>query len=210
MAANWLPHEMTHSWNGKFRRPSGLATADYSESKGDLLWVYEGLTDYVGRVLASRSGLRIGGSSGATTIRGTGAAPITQRRHAHLAGSRYVDPAANQGREITTLNSVQPYDWGGHRRRMETGLRDGQAGPVELPQGFQQERGFAAATRSRTERGRQNRQCCGELEGVCRRHCAGDETAGGEWANSTPPTTLIITAETATRDWSAKRAPRIC
>jgi predicted metalloprotease with PDZ domain len=57
--ADLLPHEMAHSWNGKFRRPSGLATADYSEpQKGDLLWVYEGLTDYVGRVLASRSGLR--------------------------------------------------------------------------------------------------------------------------------------------------------
>jgi predicted metalloprotease with PDZ domain len=54
-----LPHEMTHSWNGKFRRPVGLATKDYSEPmQGDLLWVYEGLTDYYGRVMAVRSGLR--------------------------------------------------------------------------------------------------------------------------------------------------------
>jgi predicted metalloprotease with PDZ domain len=54
-----LPHEMAHSWNGKYRRPEGLATPDYSEPmKGDLLWVYEGLTDYYGRVLAARSGLR--------------------------------------------------------------------------------------------------------------------------------------------------------
>ena len=54
-----LPHEMTHSWNGKFRRPLGLATKDYSEPmQGDLLWVYEGLTDYYGRVLAARSGVR--------------------------------------------------------------------------------------------------------------------------------------------------------
>src|SRR6185295_2255180 len=53
-----LPHEMTHSWNGKFRRPSGLATADYgSPMQGDLLWVYEGLTEYLGEVLAARSGL---------------------------------------------------------------------------------------------------------------------------------------------------------
>ncbi len=54
-----LPHEMAHSWNGKYRRPIGLATKDYSEPmRGDLLWVYEGLTDYYGRVLAARSGLR--------------------------------------------------------------------------------------------------------------------------------------------------------
>ena len=53
-----LPHEMTHSWNGKFRRPSGLATTDYgSPMQGDLLWVYEGLTQYLGEVLAARSGL---------------------------------------------------------------------------------------------------------------------------------------------------------
>ncbi|HXP45680.1 MAG TPA: hypothetical protein VN810_00310, partial [Terriglobales bacterium] len=40
-----LPHEFTHSWNGKYRRPAGLATANYQEPmKGELLWVYEGLT----------------------------------------------------------------------------------------------------------------------------------------------------------------------
>lgn len=53
-----LPHEYTHSWNGKFRRPAGLTTPDYSEPmKGELLWVYEGLTNYLGDVLAARSGL---------------------------------------------------------------------------------------------------------------------------------------------------------
>ena len=53
-----LPHEMTHSWNGKFRRPAGLATADYEQPmKGDLLWVYEGLTEYLGEILTPRSGL---------------------------------------------------------------------------------------------------------------------------------------------------------
>ena len=47
-----------HSWNGKYRRPAGLATKDYSEPmKGDLLWIYEGLTEYLGSVLAARSGL---------------------------------------------------------------------------------------------------------------------------------------------------------
>jgi predicted metalloprotease with PDZ domain len=53
-----LPHEFTHSWNGKYRRPAGLATANYQEPmKGNLLWVYEGLTDYLGGVLAARSGI---------------------------------------------------------------------------------------------------------------------------------------------------------
>jgi predicted metalloprotease with PDZ domain len=53
-----LPHEFTHSWNGKYRRPAGLATPNYQvPMKGDLLWVYEGLTEYLGDVLAARSGI---------------------------------------------------------------------------------------------------------------------------------------------------------
>jgi predicted metalloprotease with PDZ domain len=53
-----LPHEFAHSWNGKFRRPSGLATGGFDAPMlGDLLWVYEGLTNYLGEVLAARSGL---------------------------------------------------------------------------------------------------------------------------------------------------------
>lgn len=54
-----LPHELVHSWNGKYRRPAGLATGDFSTPmQGDMLWVYEGLTDYLGNVLTARSGLR--------------------------------------------------------------------------------------------------------------------------------------------------------
>jgi predicted metalloprotease with PDZ domain len=53
-----LPHEFTHSWNGKYRRPAGLATPNYQEPmKGELLWVYEGLTEYLGDILAARSGI---------------------------------------------------------------------------------------------------------------------------------------------------------
>jgi predicted metalloprotease with PDZ domain len=52
-----LPHEYFHSWNGKYRRPAGLATRNYQEPmKGDLLWVYEGLTQYYGVMLGARSG----------------------------------------------------------------------------------------------------------------------------------------------------------
>ncbi len=57
-AADLLPHEMAHSWNGKYRRPADLATPDYATPmETDLLWVYEGLTQYLGWVLAARSGL---------------------------------------------------------------------------------------------------------------------------------------------------------
>lgn len=53
-----LPHEFVHSWNGKYRRPAGLATNDFSTPmKDDMLWVYEGLTQYLGKVLTARSGL---------------------------------------------------------------------------------------------------------------------------------------------------------
>jgi predicted metalloprotease with PDZ domain len=53
-----LPHEFTHSWNGKFRRPADLWTPNYNvPMRGSLLWVYEGQTQYWGQVLAARSGL---------------------------------------------------------------------------------------------------------------------------------------------------------
>ena len=54
-----LPHEYTHSWNGKFRRPADLWTSNFNvPMRNDLLWVYEGLTDYYGNVLTARSGMR--------------------------------------------------------------------------------------------------------------------------------------------------------
>ena len=53
-----LAHEFVHSWNGKFRRPADLTVPYYEQPmKTDLLWGYEGLTDYLGPLLAARSGL---------------------------------------------------------------------------------------------------------------------------------------------------------
>ena len=53
-----LAHEYIHSWNGKFRRPEGLATPDYQKPmKGELLWVYEGLTEYLATIVCPRAGL---------------------------------------------------------------------------------------------------------------------------------------------------------
>jgi len=58
VARDLLPHEYVHSWNGKFRRPKDLWTANYNHPMGDsLLWVYEGQTQYWGKMLAARAGL---------------------------------------------------------------------------------------------------------------------------------------------------------
>ena len=59
LGAGLLPHEFVHSWNGKYRRPADLATPDYEKPmQTDLLWVYEGLTSYLGEILTGRSGER--------------------------------------------------------------------------------------------------------------------------------------------------------
>ena len=57
--ADLLSHEFTHSWNGKYRRPVGLYQPDFATAQqGALLWVYEGMTQYLGNLLAARSGLK--------------------------------------------------------------------------------------------------------------------------------------------------------
>jgi predicted metalloprotease with PDZ domain len=63
ISADLLSHEFVHSWNGKYRRPGGLISGGQdggyaTPMQGDLLWVYEGLTEYLGEILAPRSGLR--------------------------------------------------------------------------------------------------------------------------------------------------------
>ena len=56
---NVLAHELVHAWNGKYRRPARLWTPDYSvPMHDDLLWVYEGQTQFWGWVLAARSGVQ--------------------------------------------------------------------------------------------------------------------------------------------------------
>ncbi len=54
-----LGHEYTHSWDGKFRRPADLWTPNFNvPMRDDLLWVYEGMTQYFGNVLTARAGMR--------------------------------------------------------------------------------------------------------------------------------------------------------
>lgn len=56
---NVIPHEFSHSWDGKYRRPAKLWTPDYRAPMQDnLLWVYEGQTQFWGLVLAARSGVQ--------------------------------------------------------------------------------------------------------------------------------------------------------
>ncbi len=53
-----LAHEYAHSWSGKYRRPADLATPDYEvPMETDMLWDYEGFTEFAGPLLAARSGL---------------------------------------------------------------------------------------------------------------------------------------------------------
>jgi predicted metalloprotease with PDZ domain len=55
---NLLPHEYVHSWNGKYRRGSDLWTPDYrTPMEGELMWMYEGQTQFWGYVLGARSGM---------------------------------------------------------------------------------------------------------------------------------------------------------
>jgi predicted metalloprotease with PDZ domain len=59
LRSDLLAHEYTHSWNGKFRRPANLWTPNFNvPMRDDLLWVYEGMTQYWGSVLSARSGIR--------------------------------------------------------------------------------------------------------------------------------------------------------
>ena len=59
LSRDLLGHEYTHSWNGKFRRPADLWTPSFNvPMRDDLLWVYEGMTQYWGNVLTARAGMR--------------------------------------------------------------------------------------------------------------------------------------------------------
>lgn len=53
-----MSHEYSHSWNGKYRRPAGMLVPNYNvPMKDDLIWIYEGMNEYLGKLLAVRSGL---------------------------------------------------------------------------------------------------------------------------------------------------------
>lgn len=97
--ADLVPHEFTHSWNGKYRRPADLATSNYQEPMiGDLLWIYEGLTQYLGTVLAARSGLW-------TDAQYREALAATAAELDHRAGRQW-RPLEDTGRSVQTLRMM--------------------------------------------------------------------------------------------------------
>jgi len=109
--ADLLPHEFAHSWNGKYRRPAGLATPNYQEPMiGDLLWVYEGLTDYLGRLLAERSGLM-----SAEQYREALAATAASLDH---RSGRTWRPLEDTARSVQTLRLLGP-QWSNWRRSLD-------------------------------------------------------------------------------------------
>jgi predicted metalloprotease with PDZ domain len=107
-APDLLPHEFSHSWNGKYRRPADLTTPDYQQpEKTDLLWVYEGLNQYLGDMLSFRSGLVD--------------APEYPEYLAHLYGQLDSEPGRLATPLVDTAISapylyLAPNDWASQRR----------------------------------------------------------------------------------------------
>jgi len=109
--ASLLPHEYAHSWNGKYRRPVGIAQPDFHTTvTPDLLWVYEGLTEYLQEVLAARSGIY--------------SAQDYLDEWAYAAGEmdlhkgREWRPLQDTARAVQTMRG-QPQDWLSRRRGVD-------------------------------------------------------------------------------------------
>jgi predicted metalloprotease with PDZ domain len=111
LSAGLLPHEFVHSWNGKYRRPAGLATPNYQEPmKGELLWVYEGLTSYLGDVLTARSGLW-------TSEQFRDSLADTAASLDHEAGRKW-RPLADTAISVQSLSDA-PREWSSLRRSLD-------------------------------------------------------------------------------------------
>lgn len=111
LEAGLFPHEFSHSWNGQYRRPVGLATPDFQQPmKGDLLWVYEGLTEYLSTVLTARSGLQ-------TTSQSHDHLALTASTLEHRAGRRWrsLQNTANAA-QILYFSGTE---WSSYRRSVD-------------------------------------------------------------------------------------------
>jgi len=103
-----LPHEFTHSWNGKFRRPADLWTPNYNVRMRDsLLWVYEGQTEYWGEVLTARSGLR-------SLPEERDALALTAATYDHVPGRAWRSMQDTTNDEI--INPRRPLSWVAYQR----------------------------------------------------------------------------------------------
>lgn len=103
-----LAHEFAHSWNGKYRRPAGLTTPNFHQPMdGEGLWVYEGLTQYLGYVLEMRSGF-------ATTEQWRDNWASVARSY-QLQGGRSWRPVVDTARSVGLVRGVAGV-WGQERR----------------------------------------------------------------------------------------------
>jgi predicted metalloprotease with PDZ domain len=110
--ADLIPHEFAHSWNGKYRRPTGLATRNYQEPMvGNLLWVYEGLTEYLGTLLAERSGLW-------SAEQYREALALTAANLDHRSGRSW-RPLEDTARSVQTLRMMLAPEWLSWRRWLD-------------------------------------------------------------------------------------------
>lgn len=113
-----LPHEFSHSWNGKYRRPADLIVADYqAPEKTDLLWVYEGLNQYLGDMLAFRSGF------------------VASKEYPEFLAYNYAQMDHEPGRLADPLADtavaapylyVAPHDWSSQRRSSDDFYTEGE------------------------------------------------------------------------------------
>ncbi len=106
-----VPHEYLHAWCGKYRRPAGMLTRDFHSPKDtELLWVYEGLTQYLGELVEARSGLM---SPDEFRHR----LAVELRRAMHQQGRQW-RTLADTGAASHILRAGSP-NWGGLRRSQD-------------------------------------------------------------------------------------------
>ena len=107
-----LPHEYTHSWNGKFRRPAGQNVPNFNTPMdNELLWVYEGQTQYWGNVLAARSGLvSLAGARDALAASAARYDSVTGRAWRTVQDTVY-DPVMNARRPLGWPNWQRSEDY---------------------------------------------------------------------------------------------------
>ena len=107
-----LSHEYTHSWNGKFRRPADLWTPNFNvPMRDDLLWVYEGMTQYWGTVLAARSGLRTAEQTRDILARVAAGFEVSPGRQWRPLVDTTNQPTVSQRRPVTWVSWQLPEDY---------------------------------------------------------------------------------------------------
>lgn len=134
---NVLPHELTHSWNGKYRRPAQIWTPDYRTPMQDnLLWVYEGQTQFWGLVLAARSGVQEKGTVLGAIARAAASLAASPGRGWRSVEDTTFDPvfAARKPKPYASLARGEDYYWEGAMVWLEADqlIREGTGGKKGL------------------------------------------------------------------------------